>query len=318
MADPPRSGKVLGRLLTPMITPFDDELDIDFAGAIHLASALVGEGADGMVLGDVTGEGPTLSDDERADLVRQVKRSVPDAAVVGSVPAEDTRRSIELAKRLAAAGADAVVSPVPAAVSQSGVAQHYEMLARFAGVPVLMRNSRVRTGAAMSAGSVLVTINRPGMAGVWDGSGNLAQLSLLCGADSGASDSPRQVWAGDECLLLPALAVGAYGLVSLVSHLAPRAVRALIDDVLAGDLARARERHARLLPLSLALDSSMTNPAPLKAALRWLGLPSGPHRPPVGFLPAVETDRVIGLVSEVRDLVTLAGAHQPAQVVDGG
>jgi 4-hydroxy-tetrahydrodipicolinate synthase len=285
-----------------MVTPFDDDLEVDYEGARRLATFLVAEGADGVLLGDVTGEGPALEDDEEVELVARVREAVPDAVVAATAWVASTRRTVELCKRLARAGADAVVCPVPAGSlpSQEGLREHYRVVAQLAGVPVILKNDPRRAGTALSAASVFLCSNYAGVAGHWEAGGDHEQLCLLA---AGRPPSLR-LWAGDGLLLLPALASGAQGLISTTAQIATRAIRRLLDAFSSGDVERAQGLQAALLPVLRALDAGGSDPAPAKAALASLGLPAGPLRLPLAPLGGTQLATLRAALEEAGDLVS--------------
>src|SRR5439155_13930063 len=145
----------IGRLLTAMCTPFRDDGRVDYDGAQQLARLLVADGSDGVVLAGTTGESPTLSDDEKIELLGAIKEAIPGAAVVVGSGTNDTRHSLEGSERAMRAGADALLAVVPYynRPTQEGMYQHFRALAE-AG-PVIMYNIQGRTGANMTADTTL-------------------------------------------------------------------------------------------------------------------------------------------------------------------
>lgn len=299
------------RLLSPMVTPFDEDLEVDLECASRLARMLVDQGADGVVLAGVTGEGPTLTDDETIALVRAVRATVPEATVVAAVGTNDTRATIEVAKRMAEAGAHALACPTPwySLPSRDAVHVHFELTGRLARVPVIVHDAPARTGVHLSAASAIVCAGFPGIAGVWMASGQFEALGLLAAASAADPTRSPRVWVGDEFFLYPALAAGAGGLISVTAHVATRAVRALLDAHDAGDGKAAMALQRRLFALTRALEPAGTDPAPLKAVLRLMGWPVGLHRPPLTPPPPVRLQALIETLDEAGDLVSGARAE---------
>ena len=167
----------IGRLLTAMCTPFTEEGRVDFDAAQRLALLLVADGSDGVVVAGTTGESPTLSDDEKIDLLRAVKETIPDRSVVAGTGGNDTRHSLELSERASRAGADALLAVVPYynKPTQEGMYQHFRTLAG-AG-PVIMYNIQSRTGVNMTADTTLRCAQEPGVIGVKEASGNIDQMA---------------------------------------------------------------------------------------------------------------------------------------------
>ncbi|MBO0702957.1 MAG: 4-hydroxy-tetrahydrodipicolinate synthase [Candidatus Dormibacteraeota bacterium] len=294
----------IGRLLTAMVTPFDDEGKLDLEGAQLLAQRLVHDGSEGVVVFGTTGESPTLSDGEKLELLRAVRVAIPDHAVVAGTGTNDTRHSVELSEQALAAGADALlaVNPYYNKPSQEGLYQHFRAIAETG--PTILYNIAGRSAINLQLETTLRLAQLPGIIGTKEASGDLDQMSFTC------AGAPRgfRVWSGDDIKTLPLLAVGGYGLVSVTSHLAGRALHRLIDLHLAGEVDEAARLHHRLLPLIKAVMTTQSNPIPVKSALRALGQRVGPFRLPLVPLTEDELARVLRAVREAGSLVDLAVA----------
>lgn len=294
----------IGRLLTAMVTPFDDEGGLDLEGAQALARRLVEDGSDGVVVFGTTGESPTLTDGEKLELLRAVRVAIPDHAVVAGTGTNDTRHSVDLSEEAMAAGADALlaVNPYYNKPSQEGMYQHFRAIAETG--PTILYNIAGRSAINLQLETTLRLAELPGIIGTKEASGDLDQMSFTC------ARAPRgfRVWSGDDIKTLPLLAVGGYGLVSVTSHLAGRALRRLIDLYLEGEVAEAASLHHRLLPLVKAVMTTQSNPIPVKSTLRALGQRVGPFRLPLVPLTEDELARVLGVVREAGSLVDLAVA----------
>lgn len=302
MADAP----AIGRLLTAMITPMRADGGVDFEAAQRLARLLVADGSDGVVVAGTTGESPTLTDDEKIELLVKVKEAIPDHNVVAGTGGNDTHHSIALSKRAAAAGADALLCVVPYynKPPQEGMYQHFKAIAEESGCPLIMYNIQGRTGINMTAATTLRCAEVPGIIGVKEASGDIDQMGLVC---AGRPES-FQVWSGDDSFTLPLLAVGGYGVIAVTAHLAGRAMRELILSFLRGDVATSQHIHGRLLPLIKALMTTAPNPVPLKSVLPALGFDAGPFRLPLTALTDPELERVLDAVRNAGELVTFAPA----------
>src|SRR5918912_484419 len=176
----------IGRLLTAMLTPFTEDGAVDYGAAQELARRLCADGSDGGVVAGTTGESPTLSDDEKVELVRRVKEAIPHANVVAGTGGNDTRHSIELSERAMEAGADALLCVVPYynKPPQEGMYQHFRELARVG--PVIMYNIQGRTGVNMTAATTLRAAGERNVIGVKEASGDIDQMGLVCaGAPAG-------------------------------------------------------------------------------------------------------------------------------------
>ena len=296
----------IGRLLTAMVTPFREDGSVNHDAAQRLARQLCDDGSDGVVVAGTTGESPTLSDDEKIELVRVIREALPDRSVVAGTGTYDTHHSLRLSERAMRAGADALLCVVPyySKPPQDGMHQHFRELA---GVgPVIMYNIQGRTGVNMTAATTLRCAAEPGIVGVKEASGSIDQMGFVCaGAPAGF-----RVWSGDDSFTLPLLAVGGYGVICVVSHLAGRSMRAMIDAFGAGRNDEARRIHLGLLPVINALMTTAANPVPVKSVLNALGFPAGPFRLPLVPLPDADLNRVLAAVRSAGDLITFrVSAH---------
>jgi len=270
----------IGRLLTAMVTPMDEEGRVDYGQARRLAQALVDSGSHGVVVSGTTGEAPTLSDEEKVRLVREVKEALAGrGTVVAGTGSNDTAHSIELSREAQKAGADALLLVVPYynRPSQEGLYQHFRAIAQAVDVPCILYNIPGRTGLNMTAETTVRLSQIDNIVGTKEASGDLVQVSrILAGAREGFL-----VWSGDDALTLPIMAVGGYGVISVTSHLVGRQMRAMMEAYLAGRVEEAAQIHRRLLPLMQALMQAAPNPCPIKWALNHVGFRVGRPRPPL-------------------------------------
>jgi 4-hydroxy-tetrahydrodipicolinate synthase len=286
-----------GRLLTAMVTPFTAAGAVDYAQAQRLARALLASGSDGVVVAGTTGEAPTLSFAEKADLFRAVKEAVTgDGQVVAGTSTYDTRESIELSEAAEAAGVDGLLLTVPyySKPTQEGLFRHFEAIARSVNLPCILYNIPGRTSVNMAPETIIRTAAVvPNVIGVKEASGSLDAVSKIV-SDTGPG---FHVWSGDDQLTLPVLAVGGYGVICVSSHLVGRQIRQMIEAYLAGRNADAAATHRRLLPLMTALMTVASNPIPIKHALNAVGMPVGGLRLP---LYELDTDAATRLMNEVQ------------------
>jgi 4-hydroxy-tetrahydrodipicolinate synthase len=286
----------IGRLLTAMVTPFDANGGVDYAQANRLALALLDSGSDGVVLAGTTGESPTLSHDEKIRLFSEVKAALGSrGAVVAGTGTYDTAESVELSREAEQLGVDAVLLTCPyySRPSQEGLYRHFETIARAVSLPCIMYNIPSRTGVNMSAETQVHLSQMDNMLGVKEASGDLGQIAQIL---EEAREGFR-VWSGDDQLTLPILAIGGYGIISVVSHLAGAQMRQIMQSYLAGNIEEAARTHRRLLPLMTVLMTAAGNPAGVKHALGGIGFSAGKPR-----LPLVEPDEPAGeaIMAEVR------------------
>ena len=286
----------IGRLLTAMITPFDESGAVDYEQAQQLALALLRSGSDGVVVAGTTGEVPTLSHDEKMGLFRAVKQAVGDAGfVIAGTGNYNTAESEKLGREAEAAGVDGLLLTVPYynKPPQEGLFRHFETLAKSTSLPCIMYNIPGRTGINMTAETTARLSRIPNIVGVKEASGNLEQIGQIMNL----SRDGFRVWSGNDSDTLPIMSIGGYGVICVVSHLVGRQMRAIIDNYLDGKVGAASEIHRRLLPLMMTLMTAASNPIPIKFALRQLGWKVGGLR-----LPLVDPDEAAGakIMTEVR------------------
>ena len=268
-----------GRVVTAMVTPFDDQGRLDVDGAVQLARWLADHGNDGLVLTGTTGESPVLTDDEKADLWRAVSDAVTIPVIAGT-STYDTHHSIELTKRAESCGVAGIlaVTPYYSRPSQAGIAAHFSAVAGATTLPVILYDIPIRTGRKIAHDTLLrLVADVPNIVAVKDAAASPAESAwLIAGAPSSF-----ELYSGDDSQTLPFLAVGGVGIVSVAGHWCGVQMGEMIAAFEQGDVVKAREINARLLP-SYAFESGDENPNPIpaKAMLRLLGLPAGHCRPP--------------------------------------
>ena len=262
-----------------MVTPFRADASIDFDVAIELASYLVGEGCDGLVVAGSTGEGSSLSDKERLELFATVAGAVEVPVLAGSTFA-DTARSVELTRQVIDTGVTGVLATTPAYArpSQKGIAAHFGAIAESTELPIMLYDIPVRTGRKIAATTTIDLVSsHSNIVAMKDASGDLvsaAHYKSVLGDDI-------DLYSGDDSVVLPFMGIGAVGLVSVAAHWAAREFVQLVESVERGDWVRARAFNERLAA-SYAFESSdlYPNPMPSKAALRYLGMNVGQCRLP--------------------------------------
>jgi 4-hydroxy-tetrahydrodipicolinate synthase len=286
----------IGRLLTAMVTPFDDEGQVDYEQARRLARSLLDSGSDGLVVGGTTGEAPTLTHEEKLKLFAAVKEAVDGrAAVIAGTGTNNTAASVELSQEAERIGVDGLLLTVPYynKPTQDGLYRHFEAIARATRLPCILYNIPSRTGVNMTVETTLRLSRVPNIVGIKEASGDLAQIARII--DDAGEDF--RLWSGDDAMTLPILAVGGYGVIAVVSHLTGAQLHRIIDDYLAGRTADAASGHRRLLPLMQTLMTAASNPAPVKYALNQVGFQVGAPRLP---LVEPEGDAAERIVAEVR------------------
>ncbi len=289
-----------GRVLTAMVTPFDERGDLDLDGAVELARWLVAHGNDGLVLAGTTGEAPTLTDDEKVALFAAVRDAV-DVPLLAGTGSNDTRHTCGLSERAAATGVDGLllVTPYYNRPSQAGIEAHFRTAAGATDLPIVMYDIPGRSGRKISTDVLLRLANEVAtIVGVKDAAGDPGETARLV---AGTPDDVS-VWSGDDPMTLPLLAVGAVGVIGTATHWCGEVMAEMVAAVGQGDLDRAQELNATLFE-SYAYESREIAQFALaiKVALRCLGLPAGPCRLPLGPEPA-------GLEAEARAMLERLGA----------
>lgn len=291
----------LGRVLTAMVTPMTPDFAVDLDGAGALAAHLLALGNDALVVNGTTGESPTTTDAEKADMIRAVRSAVgPAVPLIAGVGTNDTAHSIELARQAAAAGADGllVVTPYYSKPSQRGVQAHFEAVADATELPVMLYDIPGRSGIPIAVDTLLRVAEHPRIVAVKDAKADL-------GAATAVLRATDLLWySGDDALNLPFLAIGGTGFVSVTGHLVADRLRDMREAFFAGDVGRAATIFHSTEPVSVGLFRA---PAVTltKAALALQGLPAGPPRMPL--LPATD-DEVAVLVDDLTAAgVSVAG-----------
>ena len=267
-----------GHVLTAMITPFDGSGAVDHERAWSLARYLVDNGSDGLVVTGTTGESPTLSGDEKVALFRTVVDAIGSRAkVVAGTGTYNTAESVELTKRAADAGAHAVlaVTPYYNKPEQAGLIAHFEAMADASPLPVMLYNIPGRTGRRIEIDTLVHLSEHPGILAVKD-----AVMDIDFTSETVRRAPDLAVYSGQDSNTWPMIAVGAVGVVSVISHLAGNQVKAMVVAGLAGEMGKAAHIHRSLLPLCWACFLE-TNPAPIKAAMSEFWEPVGKPRLPL-------------------------------------
>ncbi|WP_079073556.1 4-hydroxy-tetrahydrodipicolinate synthase [Streptomyces sp. Root1310] len=278
-APAPRPAPVFGRALCAMITPFTGTGALDRDGARLLADRLVSAGCDGLVLSGTTGESPTTSDAEKAELVAAVREAVGDrASIVAGVGTSDTRHTVELARAAEKAGADGVlvVSPYYSRPPQDALEAHFREVADASGLPVMLYDIPGRTGTRIEPDTMLRLAEHPRIVAVKDCSYD------FLGAQKVLSRTELAYYAGCEEHHLALYAVGGAGYVSTVANVVPDRLRCVLDAFDAGDTSRAaRLQHQAMELVEAMMASGLPGTVTAKGLLGDLGLPAGPVRAPL-------------------------------------
>jgi 4-hydroxy-tetrahydrodipicolinate synthase len=289
---------MLGAVLTAIVTPFGNDGRIDYDAFQALARHLVDHGSDGIVVAGTTGEGSTLDDAERLDLVRAGIEAVGDrATVVANTGTASTAHSIELTERAHALGADAflVVTPYYIKPPQAGIVAHFEAIAHASDRPIIAYNIPSRVVVNIEPETISRLAEIPTVRAVKQANSSLAEARRIV-------ESGLDLYAGDDNIVLPFLELGAVGGICVHTHVVGPQVAAQVRAAHDGDLARAREIDAELRP-AYDLLAITTNPIPIKAALNLLGHDAGGYRLPLVPPTVRELEQVRSCLSRLGLLV---------------
>lgn len=265
-----------GTVGVAMVTPFSADGKLDIDSGVSLAAHLVDRGVDLLAISGTTGESPTTSEQEKADLLRAVVDTVGDrATVIAGAGTYDTAHSIELARNAQRAGAHGllVVTPYYSRPSQEGLFAHFTAVADATDLPVTLYDIPPRSVVPIASDTIRRLAEHPRIVAVKDAKGDMNAGAELI-ANTGLA-----FYSGDDTLNLPWLSIGATGFISVIGHLVPERLRELLTAYTSGAVARAREINAALVPLNSAM-FRLGGVAMSKGGLRLLGIDAGEPRLP--------------------------------------
>jgi 4-hydroxy-tetrahydrodipicolinate synthase len=270
-----------------MVTPFSGDGSLNLDAAAGLASYLVDElGNDGLVISGTTGESPTTSDAEKADLLRAVLDAVGDRAMIlAGVGTFNTEHTLELAATAAKLGASGllVVTPYYSKPPQAGLLEHFRRLADATDVPVMLYDIPGRAGVAIATDTMLRLAEHPRIVAVKDAKGDLTASSRVI------AQSELAYYSGDDAMTLPLLSIGAVGVVGTSTHFSALGTKQLIEAYLAGDVATALRLHQQLLPIYTGIFATQ-GCILVKAGLKLQGRDVGGLRSPLIEASAAELE----------------------------
>ncbi|AMQ05071.1 4-hydroxy-tetrahydrodipicolinate synthase [Sporosarcina psychrophila] len=268
-----------GQVLTAMVTPFDENGEIDFQATKNLINYLIANGTDGLVVSGTTGESPTLTEEEKVKLfkftVDVVNGRVPVIAGTGS---NNTKGSIELTILAEDVGVDGImlVAPYYNNPSQEGLYQHFKTISEVTSLPIILYNVPGRSVVNISAETVIRLSKIPNIVSIKEASGDLdAMVEIITHTPEDFS-----LYSGDDGLTIPVLSIGGTGVISVASHVIGNEMQTMIEHFKSGNIQEAAKDHRRLLPIMKALFAA-PNPSPVKAALNLKGIPVGGVRLPM-------------------------------------
>lgn len=279
-----------GSVLTAMVTPFDRKGNVDFEATTRLVEYLINNGTEGLVVCGTTGESPTLTTEEKLAIFKHVvsvvNKRVP---VIAGTGTNNTKASIDMTEQAEAIGVDGImaVAPYYNKPSQEGLYEHYKAIAESTSLPVMIYNIPGRSSVNIQPKTIIRLAEIENITSVKEASGNLDAFTEII------ANTPDDfiLYSGDDGLTLPALSIGAVGVISVASHVIGNEMSKMVNLFKKGHLKEAASMHQKLLPVMRTLFIA-PSPAPVKAALQMKGLDVGSVRLPI-----------IPLSKEERELV---------------
>jgi len=272
-----------GRLITAMVTPFDENLNIDWDTTAKLIDYLIDEQkTDSLVVSGTTGESPTLTDDEKVALFRfAVEHAAGRCKIIAGAGSNETAHSVHLTRKAEEAGVDGIllVAPYYNKPSQEGIYQHFRTIAEATTLPIILYNVPSRTVVSVSAETTLRLAHIPNIVATKECASLEQMTEIVANAPEGFV-----LYSGDDGVTLPTLSVGGHGIISVASHVVGAQMKELIAAYLDGRVQEAQAINAKLFPVFKGLFNCphpVPNPVAVKYALSLRGLPVGGVRLPL-------------------------------------
>ena len=260
-----------GEVITAMITPFKEDLSVDYVALEKLVNHLIENGSDAILVAGTTGETPTLSHDEETEIFEFVKKVVNGRVkIIMGAGSNSTQTAIESSLKAKRLGADAILTVVPYynKPSQKGMYQHFSSIAKAVDLPIILYNIPGRTGVNMLPATIAkLAKDFPNIVAVKQSNADLdliSDIKSLCPADF-------TVYSGDDSLTLPMMSLGANGVISVASHIVGKEIKEMITAFNTGDNKKALNIHLKLYPIFKKLFMA-PNPVPVKEALSRFGM----------------------------------------------
>lgn len=290
-----------GRLITAMVTPFDDDRELDLARTEEFVDRLVTGGNDALVVNGTTGESPTVFYPQKIELFRTVVKAnggrVPIIANVGDNCTADT---IDFAKEVSKLGVDGLMCVVPYynKPPQSGLYEHFSAIAESTDLPIVLYNIPGRCVINMEADTTLALArDHENIVAVKEASGKMDQIKKII------EEAPEgfEVLSGDDSATLEIMKMGGTGVISTIGNVAPARMKEIVDLCAEGDWNAAEDANAALLPLMDGLFET-SNPILVKEALKLTGFPVGGVRLPLVDATPEQSERLASIMRDVRVL----------------
>lgn len=287
-----------GEVITAMVTPFNEQREVDYEKVESLAFQLANTGSDAILVTGTTGEAPTLTYDEEIEILCSAKRAVnKQAKVIMGTGSNSTETAVKTAKLAEKNDADAILSVVPYynKPSQAGMIEHFSAVAESVDLPVILYNIPSRTGVNMSVETVKTLARKyENIVALKQSFGDMdviSELKMTCPTDFA-------IYSGDDSLTLPMLSLGAHGVISVASHLFGKEIKSMIRNFKTGDAMTARNMHLKLYPIFKKLFMA-PNPVPVKAALAYKGIIEDYVRKPLVELTKAEKTELFFVLDSI-------------------
>jgi len=296
-----RQKAMLGTMIPAMVTPFDDNLEVDIPQGVALAKRLVEGGADGLVIFGTTGEGPTVDLMDKISLIEAVVQELSgQVPIVANIGTYNTQASIDFAIQAASVGVDGLMAVVPYynKPPQEGLYQHFRAIAQATELPLIMYNIPSRCAINMEADTILrLARDCDNIVAVKEASGDMDQVAKI------ASEAPEgfSVYAGDDAICVDVMERGGAGVISTIGNVTPAAMKHIVDLCVAGNWDEARAASDALEPLMKELFTT-TNPILVKKAITLQGFDVGGLRLPLINATPEQTEHLAQVMREVGAL----------------
>jgi len=287
-----------GRLVTAMVTPFNDHLEVDYELTKKLVEHLIATGTETIVVSGTTGESPTLTNAEKLQLFAKVlEYAGGKAKVIAGTGTNSTASTIELTKGAEKIGVDGImiVAPYYNKPSQEGIIQHFSAIAKETKLPIMIYNVPGRTSVNIQATTIVELAKITNIVAVKEASGDLTQMAEII------RDTPEDfyLYSGDDKMTIPVLSIGGVGIVSVASHVVGREMKEMIHSFIEGDVKSAAKAHQKLIELFEGIFLS-SNPAPIKDLLNVLGIETGSVRLPLIALTTEQSQYLKAIYDRIK------------------
>jgi 4-hydroxy-tetrahydrodipicolinate synthase len=287
---------IFGELITAMVTPFDKNYNIDKDAALQMMEHLIKNGSDGILISGTTGESPTLDDEEKLKLFKlAVKNFKNKTKIIAGTGTYNTKHSVELSKEAEQVGVDGLllVTPYYNKPNQAGLFEHFAKIAGSVKIPVIIYNVPSRTSCNINAKTCIELSNIENITGIKEASSDFKQIAEIIRS----TREDFMVYSGNDGDTLPMLSIGAYGVISVASHIVGNEIKRMISSFKNGNVVEAARLHNYLLDIFYGIFIT-TSPIPIKEALNLSGVYAGPTRLPLCAMNEVDLEAFKNILSK--------------------